>query len=160
MEEKVYETLSALGITFERVSHPPVFTSADYAECGVPMDGTLCKNLFVRNANKSRYYVVSLALSKQISMKELQEKLGESKLSFGNEQVLQEKLGVTPGSVSLLNIVNTENSDVVFVVDKELLDSERIGFHPNVNTATVLLSPRDITAITTHYGVAYRVIRL
>ena len=160
MEEKVYEMFDSLSIKYEKVEHPPLFTCADNDKYKIKFDGTICKNLFIRNKDKSQYYLIALPLEKKANLKQLQEKLQETKLSFGNEETLEEKLKIKSGAVSILNIVNVGTTDIIFVIDNEILKSDKIGFHPNVNTATVLFFPNEIKKILDNYNVSYRFIEL
>jgi len=164
MEQKVYDLLNELSIEFEVVQHPPLFTCDDNDKYNVNLlDGVNCKNLFIRNKDKSQYYLVSLPVSdvaKRLDLKNLQEELGESKLSFGNEIALGEKLSIKTGAVSIFNIVNSPETDVIFLLDKEILNYDKICFHPNVNTATIVLSPNEIEKILKYCSVEYKFIKL
>ena len=160
MEQKIYDLFKQLNIDYEKIEHPALFTCEDCEKYKIEFNGVDCKNLFLRNRNKSKYYLVSLPLEKRADLKVLQERLEESKLSFGNEEVLLEKLNITSGSVSLLNIIGVEKTDVTFIIDEEILKSEKVGFHPNVNTATVLFSPSDIVKIMEHYNAEYKFIEI
>lgn len=155
MEEKVYETFDKLGIKYEKVSHPALYTCADNDKYNLSFNGTVCKNLFIRNKKKTKYYLVSTAIDKKIDLKSLQAKLDEKGISFASEQELADKLNIKPGSVSVLNLINAGATGVVFIVDKVLLTCEKVGFHPNVNTATVLFAPQDIEKIFNYYKVDY-----
>ncbi|MDR0978809.1 MAG: hypothetical protein LBL91_02575 [Lachnospiraceae bacterium] len=96
VKQKVYEVLNKLNIEFEAIDHPALFTCEDNEKYGLKFNGEVCKNLFIRNKNKSKYYLVSLSLNKRANLKELEEKLHETRLSFGNEEVLFEKLKIKP----------------------------------------------------------------
>ena len=106
MEDKVYELLDVLNIKYTKIKHPPLFTGKDNEKYDIKFDAQVCKNLFIRNKNKNQYYLYALPLNKKANFKLLQEKLGETRLSFGDEDVLKQKLGVKSGSVSIFNIVN------------------------------------------------------
>jgi len=160
MEEKVYEMFKELNIKYEKVEHPPLFTCADSEKYRIKIDAAECKNLFLRNKNKNQYYVVSVLQGKKVDLKQLQEKLQETRLSFGSEEALEEKLKIKSGAVSLLNVVNMDSKDVRFVIDEDVLKSEKVGFHPNVNTATVLFSPNEISKVLDNYRVSYQFIEL
>lgn len=160
MEEKVYEILKKLNIEYEKVTHPALFTEKDDEKYGIVFNGTTCKNLFIRNKNKSKYYLIIIPLNKRINLNELQEKLNETRLSFGSEETLFEKLKITSGSVSLLNIIEVEQTDVKFIIDSNLLKENKVGFHPNTNKATVLFSPQNIEKIMDFYNVNYEFIAI
>lgn len=160
MDSKVYKVLEELGIQYEKVEHPALYTTEDDKKYNLTFNGVVCKNLFIRNKNKSKYYLISLPLDKRINLKELETKLNESRLSFGNEEILYEKLKVKSGSVSLLNIIEVEKTDVVFIIDKLLLKENKVGFHPNINTVTVLFEPEGINKIMQFYNAKYEFVEL
>ena len=157
-QEKVYAVLDGLGIEYCKIDHPPMFTQADSENRQVPFDGVIFKNLFLRNKNKSRYYLYSLPLTKRADLVAVAREIGETRLSFGDEVTLQEKLNIQHGAVSFLNVIGTEGTDVTILIDSAVFDCERIGVHPNDNTATVLLRPQDIQKILAACGVEYRLL--
>jgi len=153
MKEKVYAVLDELGIEYEVVNHPPLFTADDDEKYGIEFNGTICKCLFLRNKNKSKYYVYAMPLDKRADIKAIGERLGESKMSFGSEEALEEKLHIKSGAVSVFNVVEVPKTDVIFVMDEDVLKCDKVGFHPNDNTATVLLAPKDIEKIWQKYDI-------
>jgi Ala-tRNA(Pro) deacylase len=154
--EIVYDLLDRLGIEYGKVDHPPIFTQADSELRPVQIDAVIFKNLFLRNKNKSRYYLYSLPLAKRADLAAVAKALGETRLSFGDEDALQEKLNIQHGAVSFLNVVGIKRPDVMILVDSVVFDYNRIGVHPNDNTATVILQPCDIQRILDACGVEYR----
>jgi Ala-tRNA(Pro) deacylase len=120
------------------------------------IDSVIFKNLFLRNKNKSRYYLVSLPLEKKADLAALQARLGETKLSFGSEADLWDKLAIKHGSVSLLNVIGAGKTDVVHIIDKTIFDSDRIAVHPNDNTATIIFDPKELHKIYERFGVDFR----
>ena len=159
-QQKVLNIFEELNIPYELVNHPPLFTCDDDAKYGLVFNGTVFKNLFVRNKNKSVYYMISLSQEKSVDLKRIAKCLGESKLSFGSEEVLLEKLNTTTGSVSILNIIGSPDTDVVFVIDESALKYEKVGFHPNTNTATLLFNPRYLEKILKMYKADYRFVEI
>lgn len=159
MENEVYEVLNKLNINFQTIEHQPVFTGDDVAE-NINIDGIYCKSLFIRNKNKSNYYLLSLPIDVRPDLKLLEQDLFETRLSFGNEEVLQSKLNITYGSVSLLNIIGVGRTDVKFIIDKSILGVKIVGFPPNINTASVLFAPTDIHKIMEHYEADYEFINV
>lgn len=160
MEEKVYEVFKKLGIKYDVISHPAAFTCEDINDDEIKFDGVVCKNLFLRNKNKSNYYLICTPLNKKIDIKQIEKSLEESKLSFGSEDRLKEKLNIERGSVSLLNIIGIEETDVIFIIDKCIMENNKVGFHPNVNTATIIFSTQDIEKILRFYNVKYKFIEI
>ncbi|GHU85975.1 prolyl-tRNA editing protein proX [Clostridia bacterium] len=158
MKQKVYDLLDELNIAYEIVEHPPLHTQADGEKYDLKFDGTVCKNLFIRNKNKSAYYLVALPVDKKVDLAALQEVLSETKLSFGSEEALEKKLAIKSGAVSIFNVVNVGETDVQFIIDNDILESKRVGFHPNDNTATILLAPSEICRVLDNYKVGYKFI--
>ncbi|MCL1792889.1 MAG: hypothetical protein FWG34_03375 [Oscillospiraceae bacterium] len=142
----------ALGISYSIVEHPPLFSQADSEKYRVDIGAKIFKNLFLCNADKSRYYLLSLPLAKRADLAKIRESLGESRLSFGSEAALLEKLNIRPGSVSFLNIAGKPETDVAFLIDSEIHETEKIGVHPNDNTATIIFAPKEIPKIFGHFG--------
>jgi Ala-tRNA(Pro) deacylase len=158
--ERVYALLSELGIQYEIVEHPAMFSAADNELHEQDINATIFKNLFLRNKDKSRYYLYSLPLMKRADLVALANKINETRFSFGNENELWDKLHIRPGSVSPMNVVDTPGTDVEILIDREILTCERFGIHPNDNTATVILSPEDLMKILDATGCRYRLIEI
>jgi len=154
--ERVYALLDRLGIEYEVIEHPPMFTQADGDIHRVETDAVIFKNLFLRNKNKSRYYLYSLPLTKRADLVAVAKALDETRLSFGDEDALREKLNIQHGAVSFLNVIGAESTDVRLLIDSSVFSCDRVGVHPNDNTATVVLSPHDIHKILDACGVEYR----
>ncbi len=160
MENEVYKLLDKLNIEYTKIEHPPLFTCEDNEKYNIKFDAVVCKNLFIRNSSKSQYYLVSLPLEERVDLKSLQMLLEEKRLSFGNENVLEEKLGIKSGAVSIFNIINLKDNDIIFVLDEEILKYEKVGFHPNINTETVIFNPKEITKILGFYNVEFKFIKI
>src|SRR5262245_35692740 len=141
--EQVYEALNAMGIQYEKYQHPPVYTSEEAAEHWGPINATQVKNLFLRNKKGNRQYLVILGISKQADLRDLVKKIGDDRFSFGSPERLMDTLGVTPGSVSPFGLLHPGSKDVRVIVDQDLRSSEKLIFHPNLNTASVTISVAD-----------------
>jgi Ala-tRNA(Pro) deacylase len=135
--------LERLGIAFERFAHEAVFTVEQAQAAWSGIDATHCKNLFLRNKKGDRHYLVVAEQSRPIDMAVLAALVGESRLSFASPERLLAHLGLTPGAVSPFGLMNDREKAVRVVVDRGLQASVRLGFHPNVNTATVVISCPD-----------------
>lgn len=156
MENEVYKLLDKLNIEYTKIEHPPLFTCDDNKKYNIKFDALVCKNLFIKNNNKSQYYLFALPLEKKMNLKSLQILLEETRLSFANENILEEKLGVKSGAVSIFNIINLKDRDIVFVLDKDILKYEKVAFHPNINTVTVVFSSKELSKIFEYYNVKYK----
>jgi len=140
----VYAALDALGIRYDRHEHPPVFTAEDAAKFWDPIPGVQCKNLFLRNKKGDRHYLVVVEIAKRVDLKDLVQLVGDDRLSFGSPERLMAKLGLTPGSVSPFGLIHDADASVRVLIDQDLRGAERLIFHPNINTASVVVSWADL----------------
>ena len=140
----VYEALDALGISYERHEHPAVFNADDASQHWVPIGGMQCKNLFLRNKKGDRHYLVVLEISKRADLRDLVKLVGDDRLSFGSPERLMAELGLTPGSVSPFGLLNDRDGSVRVLVDADLKGADRLIFHPNINTASVVIAWSDL----------------
>ena len=135
--------LDALGIRFDRYEHPPLASAADAAPHWADIDAAHTKNLFLRNQKGTRHYLVIIALMKRADLRAVASQIGDGKLSFGSPERLMALLGVTPGSVSPFGLIHDSAREVRVCVDRDLKTAGRISFHPNINTATLVLTFAD-----------------
>mgnify|MGYP000636772870 CR=1 FL=1 len=140
----VYAALDALGIRYDRHEHPAVFNADDASRYWDPIGGTQCKNLFLRNKKGDRHYLVVLEISKRADLKDLVKVVGDDRLSFGSPERLMAELGLTPGSVSPFGLLNDPDGSVRVLIDQDLRGADRLIFHPNINTASVVVSWADL----------------
>ena len=156
----VYAALDALGIRYERYEHPAVFNAGDASAHWAPLSGTQCKNLFLRNKKGDRHYLVVLEISKRADLKDLVKLVDDDRLSFGSPERLMAKLGLTPGSVSPFGLLNDADGSVRVLVDRELRGCDRLIFHPNINTASVVISWSDLERFLATRSNRVRIIEL
>jgi Ala-tRNA(Pro) deacylase len=142
-EVPVVERLRDLGIAYERHEHPPVATVEQAAEHWAGIDAAHCKNLFLRNQKGDRHYLLILEHSKKADLRAVANQIGDGKLSFGSPERLLKHLGLTPGSVSPFGLIHDSTHSVRVVVDRDLQSAARLSFHPNINTATLVVSKDD-----------------
>jgi Ala-tRNA(Pro) deacylase len=142
-ESAVYDALESLGIPFERHEHPAVFTVEQALEHWAAIDAVHCKNLFLRNKKGDRHFLVVAAHTTAIDIAALAGRIGEGRLSFASPERLATHLGLTPGAVSPFGLLNDTSGSVVVLLDATLRTAAHVGFHPNVNTATVVLTFAD-----------------
>ena len=143
IERKVLEALASLGIAWVRHEHPPVATVEEAEKHWAGLEGAHCKNLFLRNYKGNRHYLVIAPVTRGVDLRRLNALLGEDRLSFASPERLRRWLGVEPGSVSPFGLVNDETRHVRVVCDEALRSSPALGFHPNVNTATLEIAFAD-----------------
>ncbi len=142
-EAQVRDALVTLGISFDRYEHPPVATALEADEHWAGIDAAHCKNLFLRNQKGNRHYLVIVKHPKRADLRGVADQIGDGKLSFASPERLLTHLGVTPGSVSPFGLINDASHDVRVFLDADLKAAERISFHPNINTVTVVLAFTD-----------------
>ena len=143
-KQRVYDALEQLKIKYEVVEHEPVHTMEDMDRLGLPQKGTLCKNLFLRDAKGKRHFLVTCDEKKTVDLKTLGRQLGAGNLSFASEDRLEKYLGLKQGSVSPFGLMNDTEHAVEFFIDKDLSRRKSLGIHPLENTATVFLSFKDL----------------
>ena len=138
-EKNVYDAFKQLGILFKRYEHIPAYTIQDLDNMKLKMEGQHCKNLFVRNHNGDKHYLVLVSQEKRADLKNISAQIGSTRLSFASSERLSKYLGLTPGSVTPLGLLNDEGKEVTVLIDESLKNSKHICLHPNVNTVTVSL---------------------
>lgn len=143
-KQRVYDSLNKLGIKYEVVEHEPVHTMEDMDRLGLPEKGTLCKNLFLRDAKGKRHFLITFDENAKVDLKSLGKQLGAGNLSFASEERLEKYLGLKQGSVSPFGLMNDIDHAVEFFIDKSLSKCKSLGIHPLENTATVFLSFKDL----------------
>ncbi|MBQ7577624.1 MAG: prolyl-tRNA synthetase associated domain-containing protein [Synergistaceae bacterium] len=141
--QEVLNKLNELGINYELEEHEAVFTIEAIIKLGLNKRGMIPVNLFLRDANGKRHFLVIHDGEKQTDLKKLREQIICSRLSFGSEERLYKHLGLTKGSVSPFGLINNINNDVELIIDSSIRNQPLLGFHPNINTATVWLSYQD-----------------
>ena len=108
------------------------------------LKSTICKNLFLVNSNKSQYYLLMLKENKKFKTKMISKQINSSRLSFGSDEKMLEYLDITPGSVSLLGLMNDHDFKVQLLMDKDLLQDEYLGCHPCINTSSLRIKMKDV----------------
>lgn len=156
-EELIAETLDSLGIEYVKHTHPPVFTVSEVRE-HVDFNGRGCKNLFLYDKRADKHYLVVMPDDKKAHSNTIRKQVKAGSLVFGDEEKLLKLLGVKPGSISPLGIVNDSSNEVTVLIDEDLPKNERVGFHPNINTATIELAYNDFEKFLKWSGNEYRFI--
>ncbi len=140
MREKVIEFLENENIAYEITEHEPVYTMDDMVREGLHQLGTLCKNLFIRDAKGKKHFLILADNDTKVDLRELGTKLEAGKVSFASAERLEKYLGVTAGCVSPFGVLNDAEHCVTVVLDKKLEGKERLGVHPNEHNATVWIA--------------------
>lgn len=144
--EEILQRLKELGIQYELIEHKAVFNMEEMDALGKDFfkGAAICKNLFLRDQKGKRHFLVTMKEEKQANLAEIAKSCLVTKLSFASEERLKKYLNLTPGAVTPLAIINDEQKAVEVILDKDLFKEEKIGVHPGVNTATVIISPADL----------------
>jgi Ala-tRNA(Pro) deacylase len=143
-EQKVYKTLADLGIPYVRHDHPPVFTVEQAVIHWRGIEGSHCKNLFVRNKKGNRHYLIIAEHLKKVDIQAIAKQIQSDRLSFASDDRMKRFLGVSPGEVSPFGLLHDERKEVIVILDAGLQNETFINFHPNVNTATLTISYADL----------------
>ena len=142
-DPRLYRILAELNIQFEYHEHPPAPTVEAALEYWKDIDSTHCKNLFFRNHKGNRHYLVILEHTNKLAIRDLEQMLKQGKLSLASDQRLEKWLCLTPGSVTPFGLINDTGNHVYLFLDDNLRKAEKLSFHPNINTATIVVSFRD-----------------
>ena len=143
-EARVYDLLDKLNITYTRVDHAPAETMEVCKAIDEVLGAPICKNLFLCNRQKTKFYLLMMPADKPFKTKELSAQINSARLSFAPEEKMLEYLDILPGSVSVLGLMNDTQNAVTLLVDRDLLGEDHIGCHPCVNTSSLKLGKDDI----------------
>lgn len=143
-EIKAYDFLDSLGIEYQRVDHEPAMTMEACVEIDKALGVAMCKNLFLCNRQQTEYYLLLMSADKQFKTKELSAQIGAARLSFASAEKMQELLGITPGSATLLGLINDAANTVTLLLDNDILQEEYIGMHPCMNTSSIRVKTDDV----------------
>ncbi len=154
--ETVFNALKLLGVDYEIYEHPPLDTIAIALKFWKSIAATHCKNLFFRNHKGKQHYLVIIKDTNPFDIHSLEKTLKQGKLTFGSEKRLEKYLGLKPGSVSPFGLLNDADQHVIVYLDEELKLSEKISFHPNDNTASLVLNYSDFIRYLEDRGNTYQ----
>ena len=143
-ERRCYDMLDRLGMGYGRVDHEHADTIEACHEIEKTLGAKICKNLFLTNRQQTEFYLLLMPGDKPFKTKLLSKQIGTARLSFASSEHMQGLLDITPGSVSVLGLMN-DNGRVHLVIDEDLLKDEYIGCHPCINTSTLKIRTADIT---------------
>lgn len=145
-EVRVYDLLDSLNVEYWRTDHPDAeaYTMEACKEIDDVLGATICKNLFLCNRQKTNYYLLMMPGDKPFKTKELSSQIGSARLSFATPSDMERLLDITPGSVSILGLMNDHDREVKLLVDEDVLKGEFVGCHPCVNTSSIKLRTADM----------------
>ena len=144
-ELAAYDFLESLGVDFERVDHAPAMTMEICAEIDKILGATICKNLFLCNRQQTDFYLLMMPDNKPFKTKNLSQQIGSSRLSFATPEHMEQYLNITPGSVSVLGLMNDTENKVTLLIDTDVLKDDFFGCHPLINTSSLKIKTKDLT---------------
>ena len=152
-KQQIYDYLQENSIWHEITEHKAVYNMAELAEVPCPYPEADAKNLFVRDDKKQNYYLITVKGEKRVNLKAFRKAQGTRNLSFASAEDLMEWLGLIPGAVTPLGVLNDETRSVKVFLDRDFLQEPGlVGVHPNENTATVWLKTEDLIRIIREHG--------
>lgn len=155
-KQETYRYLTEQGVEFEITEHIAVFNMAEVAQIELPYPEVNGKNLFVRD-KKHNYYVITTRGDRRVDLKAFRKQNGIQGLSFATPEELYDILGLIPGAVTPLGLLNDSARHVTLYFDESFLDG-MIGVHPNDNTATIWLQARDLIRVIEAHGNTVKIV--
>ena len=143
-EIRTYDLLDKLGVAYQRIDHEAAMTMEACAAIDEMLDATICKNLLLCNRQCTDFYLLMIPGSKTFKTSVLSKQIGSSRLSFADAQYMEQFLDITPGSVSVLGLMNDHDNRVQLLIDEDVLKGEFFGCHPCINTSSLRLRTADL----------------
>ena len=143
-ELAVYRLLDELGIVYERIDHNEANTMEACQAVDEALDAVICKNLFLCNQQRTKFYLLMMPEGKKFKTKELSKQINSARLSFAEAKYIEEFLHITPGSVSVMGLMNDKDNRVQLLIDKDVLKGEWFGCHPCMNTSSIRMQLKDL----------------
>jgi len=143
-EQTLHQFLDEHQITYQRVEHPPVYTCEEADRLRMPLPAVHTKNLLMRDESRKHHFLIVTSCKKRVDATTLGRELNVRKLHLASSEVMQDLLGITPGAVSMLAVINDVQRKVDLVIDEEIWGAANFTCHPLVNTATLVISKGDL----------------
>ena len=143
-EIRCYDLLDKLGVEYQRIDHEAAMTMEACVEIDKVLDATICKNLLLCNRQATAFYLLMIPGDKQFKTSVLSKEIGSSRLSFAKPEYMLEYLDITPGSVSVLGLMNDHDHHVELLMDEDVLKGEFFGCHPCINTSSLRIRTADL----------------
>ena len=159
-DKRLYTILENLDIPYEYYEHPPAPTVEIASQYWKNIEATHCKNLFFRNHKGNRHYLIILDCRYTLDIRDLEKRLKQGKITFASEQRMIKFLGLSPGSVTPFGLINDNENHVYVYLDENLIKSEKISFHPCINTASLVISFPDFKRFMDSTGNTYEFLEL
>ncbi|MBR5125440.1 MAG: prolyl-tRNA synthetase associated domain-containing protein [Oscillospiraceae bacterium] len=143
-EIRCYDFLDKLGVSYQRIDHAAAMTMEDCEAVDRVLDATICKNLLLCNRQCTEFYLLMIVGEKVFKTSVLSKQIGSSRLSFAAPEYMERYLDITPGSVSVLGLMNDHENHVHLLIDEDILKGEYFGCHPCINTSSLRLRTDDL----------------
>ena len=143
-EIRTYDLLDRLGVEYERIDHEPAMTMEDCKEVDQLLEAVICKNLFLCNRQKTAFYVLMIPDTKVFHTKDLSAQIGSARLSFAKPEYMEEFLELTPGSVSVMGLMNDKGRRVQLLIDEDGVVGGYSGCHPCINMSSIQFKVKDL----------------
>ena len=142
-EKRCYDFLDKLGVEYARVDHEVTATMEECLKIDEILGAPTCKNLFLSNRQGTAFYILLIPADKPFKTKDISAQIGSSRLSFGSGEMMERLLDITPGSLSVLGLMNDLDHDVTLLIDVDVMKEDSLGCHPCINTTTLAFSMTD-----------------
>ena len=158
--QQVANKLQELGITFDVVEHPPVFTTEQADSYIEGMEGVRTKTMFLTNKKKTQYYLLIMDDKKRLDMDDFKVQVGADRIRMASLDSLAEKMTLPAGTVSPFGLLNNEEKDILVYFDKDIVSEDIMTFHPNTNEKTIFIKSKDLFRFLESIGFTYGVLIL
>ena len=160
-EIRCYDLLDSLGVEYYRIDHEAAENMEVCEEIDKTLGALICKNLFLCNRQQTAFYLLMIPGDKVFKTKDLSKQIGSTRLSFAGPEHMEQYLDITPGSVSILGLMNDSENHVQLLVDEDVLRGEYVGCHPCINTSSLRLKSADLFGpVLEAMGHSMRVVKL
>ena len=143
-EMRVYDLLDSLGVEYERIDHEPAMTMEICEQIDASLGALICKNLFLCNRQQTDFYLLMMPDDKPFKTKNLSQQIGSARLSFAGAEHMEALLNITPGSVSVMGLMNDTENRVTLLIDEDVLKDDFFGCHPCINTSSLKIKTDDL----------------
>ena len=158
--QQVANTLQELGITFDVVEHPPVFTTEQADSYIEGMEGVRTKSMFLTNRKKTQYYLLIMDDKKTLDMDLFKELVSANRIRMASLDSLAEKMNLPAGTVSPFGLLNNDEKDILVYFDKDIVSEDIMAFHPNTNEKTIFIKSKDLFRFLESIGFTYKFLTL
>ena len=158
--QQVANKLQELGITFDVVEHPPVFTTEQADAFIEGIEGVRTKSMFLTNKKKTQYYLLIMDDQKSLDMDLFKDLVSANRIRMASADSLFEKMELPPGTVSPFGLLNNPERDIQVYFDKDIVTEDIMTFHPNTNEKTIFVATQDLFKFLAHLGYDYQILEL